>query len=169
MMKVLRASTLCALIVFASPVAAAQAPRLHARSLEALAPLPLPYDEQADAVADLAAALRRAKTENKLVLLDLGGNWCADCRVLAGVMEQPEMRPFLNARYEVVSVDVGAFNRNMNVPGRYGYKSLAGVPAVLIIDPRTDTVVNRKNIVALEDARSMTPQEIADWLARWAK
>jgi hypothetical protein len=57
----------------------------------------------------------------------------------------------------------------MNVPGRYGYKSLAGVPAVLIIDPRTDTVVNRKSIVALEDARSMTPQEIADWLARWAK
>jgi thiol-disulfide isomerase/thioredoxin len=156
-------------VAFATPVSAAPAPRLHARSLEALAPLPLPYNQSADADADLLAARQRAKTQNKLLLIDLGGNWCADCRVLAGVMDQPEMRPFLRVHYEVVSVDVGAFDRNMNIPAHYGYKSLAGVPAVLIVDPKTDAVINRKNIIALEDARSMTPQEIANWLARWTK
>jgi thiol-disulfide isomerase/thioredoxin len=168
-MKVFRRAAICALIALTVPASAAPAPRLHARSLEALIPLPLPYDEHADAAADLAAARQRAKSHNKLLLVDLGGNWCADCRILAGVMEQPEMRPFLQAHYETVSIDVGAFNRNMNIPAHYGYKSLRGVPAVLIIDPKTDALINRKDVIALEDARSMTPQEIANWLARWVK
>jgi thiol-disulfide isomerase/thioredoxin len=167
-MKILKL-TMCSCAAFATFVSAAPAPRLHARSLEALAPLPLPYNESADAAADLLDARQRAKAQNKLLLIDLGGNWCADCRVLAGVMDQAEMRPFLEAHYEVVSVDVGAFNRNMNIPAHYGYKSLAAVPAVLIVDPRTDVVINRKSIIALEDARSMTPQEIANWFARWTK
>jgi thiol-disulfide isomerase/thioredoxin len=158
-----------ALLSNANAAVAAQAPRLHVRTLEQLAPLPVPYDERADGVAALAAARARAKTGNKLLLIDFGGNWCADCRVLAGVMEQPEMRPFLKQHYEVVEIDVGAFNRNMDLPAHYGFKSLKGVPAVFIVNPRNDQLLNRQSIIALEDARSMTPQSIADWLARWVK
>src|SRR5690348_4124707 len=42
-----------------------------------------PYDEQANADQDISAALALAKTDNKYVLLDFGGNWCPDCIVLA--------------------------------------------------------------------------------------
>jgi hypothetical protein len=42
------------------------APRLHARNLEALAPLPAPYDASRKASADLSAAHTRAKAEHKL-------------------------------------------------------------------------------------------------------
>ena len=43
----------------------------------------------ADAV--VAAALARAKKSHKLVLLDLGGNWCPDCVVLPNLMLLPAM------------------------------------------------------------------------------
>lgn len=158
-----------AFILFATPATSEPAPRLYARTLEQLAPLPLPYDEDANAGAALVAARARAKAANKLLLIDFGGNWCADCRILSGVMEQPEMRPFLKRHYEVLDVDVGLFNRNMDLITHYGLRQVRGVPAVFIVDPNTDRLMNRKSVIALEDARSMTPQSIADWLARWTK
>ncbi len=51
-------------------------------------PLPFPYDESADAMAAVDAALARAEESGKRVLIDLGGNWCGWCRLLAGVMDE---------------------------------------------------------------------------------
>ncbi len=46
---------------------------------------------------------------------------------------------------------------------------LEGVPSVLVVDPRTDQLINQGRTAALADARSMTPQALADWLAGWTK
>jgi thiol:disulfide interchange protein len=127
-----------------------------------------PFDENANADAAVDAAFAMAKATHRRVMLDLGGNWCADCRILAGIMELPAMRRFLDAHYVVIMVDMGRFNRNLQVPARFGITNrLEGVPAVLIADPG-GTLLNRDHIFALADARSMTPQAIADWLAQWA-
>jgi thiol-disulfide isomerase/thioredoxin len=148
--------------------AAAPGPRVSIASINSLRqPLPFPYDEKADANKDVAAAKARAKAQGKRLIIDLGGNWCADCRILAGVMELPEVKAFLQRHYVVVSVDVGHFDRNEQIPAQYGVKSVKGVPALLIVDPRTNKLVNGDKLSALADARSMTPQALADWLALW--
>lgn len=159
------------LLLAAAPVLAQPtAPRVQAASFEQLRkPLPLPYAEGANADAAVAAAKARAMKGHKRLLIDLGGNWCLDCRLLAGTMELPEVRAFVRRHYEVVTVDVGRFDKNAQVPARYGITGrLAGVPAVLIVDPRTDRLVNKGHETALADARSLTPQALADWLAQWA-
>ena len=158
-------------LALAAPVAAAKAPHIPIASFEQLAkPLPLPYDEQANARAVVAAAKARAKARHKLLLIDLGGNWCLDCRLLAGTMDLPELHKFVAAKYEVAVVNVGRFDKNLDIPAHYGITDrLAGVPAVLIVDPRTDRLVNAGHITALADARSMSPQALADWLASWTK
>jgi thiol:disulfide interchange protein len=165
-MKILPA---LALLAAAAPALSAPPPHLHVQTIDALAPLPLPYDEQANASAAVAAARAKAKASHKLLLIDYGGNWCLDCRVLAGVMDQPEMQPFVRSHYVVVTVDSGRFDKNTEIPARYGFSKVGGVPAVFIVDPKTDRLVNRSSVVALADARSMTPQGIADWLTQWAK
>jgi thiol:disulfide interchange protein len=148
---------------------ASPAPRVSVSSINDLTVPDHPYDETANADRVVDAALARARHSHKLVLIDLGGNWCADCRILAGVMELPEMRSFLSAHYEIVSVDVGRFNKNLQIPARYGITTrLAGVPSVLVVTP-DGTLVDRDHISALADARSMTPQAIADWLAQWTR
>ena len=134
-------------------------------------PLPLPYDEAADAKtvdARVDAALAKAKATHKLVLIDLGGNWCPDCRILAAVMHLPEVQAFVDAHYVVVPVDIGRRNKNLQVAARFGMQKVAGVPSLLIID-RHGKVVDRGHIEALADARSMAPQALADWLAQWTK
>ncbi len=147
---------------------AAPAPRVSIASFDQLAqPLPFPYDVKADPKVQIAAAKARAKAMHKALLIDLGGNWCGDCRVLAGVMALPEVRGFVDKNYEVVAVDVGRMDKNLAVPAHYGVGRLEGVPALLIVDPRSDTLLNKGHIFALADARHMTPQALADWLASW--
>jgi hypothetical protein len=80
----------------------------------------------------------------------------------------PEVKRFVAAHYVVVVVDVGRFNRNLQIPARFGItERLEGVPAVLIGNP-DGTLVNAGHIAALADARSMSPQDIVNWLASWA-
>lgn len=163
------ALVLAALAALPLPAASATAPRLSIASLGELSVPDAPYDTKADADAAVDAAIARARKSGKLVLIDLGGNWCPDCRILAGLMELPEMRAFLKAHYELVSVDVGRFDRNLQIPARYGItRRLEGVPAVLIATPE-GKLLDAGHVAALADARHMTPQALADWLAQWAK
>jgi thiol-disulfide isomerase/thioredoxin len=158
-------------IAMASPAVAisAPAPKVAIRSLAQLAtPLPYPYDPTADGEAQLAAARGSAQAHGKLLLIDLGGNWCADCRILAAVMERPEVAAFLKAHYEVVSIDIGRLDKNMQIPARYGVTAVEGVPALLIVDARGH-LLNKGHVAALADARAMTPRALADWLAGWTR
>jgi len=147
----------------------APAPKVSIASFAQLAtPLPYPYDEHANANATVAAAKARARSRHKLLLIDLGGNWCGDGRVLAATMALGEVKAFVGAHYEVALVDVGRFDKNLQVPARYGIrKRLEGVPSLLIVDPRTDRLIDKGHVAALADARHMTPQALADWLAQW--
>jgi thiol-disulfide isomerase/thioredoxin len=158
-------------LLIATSAFAAPAPKVHIATLQELpVPLPYPYDEARNADADVAAAKAKAKASHKLLLIDLGGNWCGDCRVLAGVMDLPEVKRFVDKHYVEVSVDVGRFDRNLQIPAHYGItKRLEGVPSLLVVDPRTDKLLNAGRVSALADARSMTPQALADWLAQWTK
>ena len=164
--------TFAIIAILAAPAAAvaAPAPRLAVQSFDQLPkPLPLPYDDKADADGAVTAALARAKANGKLVVIDLGGNWCPDCRILAGTMALPSLSMFVRKHYELVMVDVGRFDRNLQIPGRYGIARPEGVPALLIIDPKTDRLLNPGKTSALSNARAMTPQALADWLASWTK
>jgi thiol:disulfide interchange protein len=152
-------------------LAAVPAAKVHIASFERLPqPLPLPYAEGADATAQVDRARAQAKARGKLLLIDLGGNWCLDCRLLAGTIELPEVRRWLARHYVLVTVDVGRFDTNLAIPARYGItERLTGVPSLLVVDPRSDRLLNRGRTAALADARSMTPQGLADYLAQWPR
>ncbi|MEI9890287.1 MAG: thioredoxin domain-containing protein [Caulobacteraceae bacterium] len=107
----------------------------------------------------MAKARAAAKARHKLLLIDLGGNWCPDCRVLAGTVELPEIKAFVDQHYEVVTVDVGRFNHNLQVPAKYGFNTrLKGVPTLLVVDPKTNKLLNPDDVFALSSAGSMSPQ-----------
>lgn len=164
------ALVLAAAMLPGAALAQQAAPRLKARTLAQLPiPLPAPYDVTRDAGKDIDAALARAKKSGKPLLIDLGANWCVDCRVLAGVLELPEMRSWLARNFELVQVDIGIFDRNLDLPRRFGGAPLEAVPAILVVDPRTGRLRNRDDILGLGDARFLQPQQMADWLARWAR
>jgi thiol-disulfide isomerase/thioredoxin len=167
----MRKSVGLALCLLAAPaVAGVPAPVPGIRTLAELPVVTMtPYDEKSDAKAAVAAAFARAQHSHKRVLIDLGGNWCPDCIILANFLKLPEMRDFMAAHYELVAVDVGRFDRNLDIPARFGFtRRLTGVPTVLIAEP-DGRLVNRGHVFAFTDARHMTPQGLADYLAHWAR
>jgi thiol:disulfide interchange protein len=126
-----------------------------------------PFDESSNADAAVDAAFAQARAEHKLVLINLGANWCADCRILAGVMALRDLKPFVESHYVVVDVDVGRLNRNLQIPRRFGLEARPeAVPCILIVDS-DGTLIDRDHVEALEDMRKLTPQAVADWLAQW--
>ena len=132
-------------------------------------PLPYPYQEKADANAaggggknagadPRKIAAHRSRRQLVSRLPDSG----------AGTLQQPELKAFIDSHYEVVTVDVGRFDKNLQIPAHYGLtQRLEGVPSLLIVDPRTDRLLDAGHVPALADARHMTPQALADWLAQW--
>ena len=166
---------LFAVALLTSPVAihgatAPTPPRLTTESFEGLRqPLPFPYAERADTDKQVAAARQRANREGKLLLLDLGANWCSSCRSLAGTLELPQMRRFVNDHFVVVVINVGRFDRNMHIPARYDVDQLPGLPALLIIDPRRDELINEGELSIFTHLPHPTPQAVGDWLAKWTK
>jgi thiol-disulfide isomerase/thioredoxin len=169
MIRRLAALVTTGLLAVAGSGSAAPAPHVSIASFAQLStPLPYPYDEAGNANAAVAAAKAQALAHHKLLIIDLGGNWCGDCRVLAGTMNLPELKAFDEAHYVQVAVDVGRFDKNLQIPAHYGItQRLEGVPSLLIVDPRTDRLLDAGHTAALADARHMTPQALADWLAQW--
>lgn len=131
-------------------------------------PLPQPYDASANADEQVSAAKARAAAKGKLLIIELGSNWCSDSRALAGVLELPQVKSFIAQHYEVVPVDVNRFDRNLQIPRRYGVTKLRGIPTPLIIDPKTDELLNDGHLFDLVNAGNMTPQAVVDWLAYWS-
>jgi thiol-disulfide isomerase/thioredoxin len=158
-----------ALAALAAPASAAPAPKL---GLATMAELPIVsmniYDEKANADQVVDAAMAKAKKDHKLLMIDLGGNWCPDCVVLHNLMLMPAMAKFMDTHYVVAMVDVGKFDRNPQIAARYGYKDkLVGVPTILVVDPATNKLVNPNDVFALKTAGHQTPQDLADYLAVW--
>src|ERR1035438_10527174 len=80
------------------------------------------YSETADPNADIAAALARAKSEHKRVLIDFGGDWCGDCQVLDIYFHQPPNDQLLENNFVLVHVWVGHIDTHLDVPERYGVR-----------------------------------------------
>ena len=159
---------LLAALLLAAPASAATLKSPIATMEQLPVVLMQPYDEHANADAAVAAAFDRAKKSHKRVLIDLGGNWCVDCVVLANFVEQPAVKKFVAVHYEWVAVDVGRFDRNLQIPARFGLtRRLTGVPTIIIATP-DGKQLNQNDVFVLSDARSMTPQSVADYLAKYA-
>ena len=157
-------SAACAVIVTLS------ASRVHAQNaagsvpparptIAPTAPLPdrpaMPYDESADPHRDLQTALANARKSGKRVLVVFGANWCPDCRVLDREFHAGgKTADLVRSRYEVVKVDVGHFDKNLDFAKLYGEPIKKGIPSVVVVTP-TNQVVYQTRAGELSDARGM--------------
>src|SRR5471032_109122 len=73
------------------------------------------YPSPDQAKSDLGAALSSASANHKRVILDFGGNWCTDCRVLDLYFHDSSNKPILEANYILVHVNIGRLNENLDI------------------------------------------------------
>jgi protein disulfide-isomerase len=124
---------------------------------------PMPYDEHADAAADVRQALSAAQAQHKQVLLVFGANWCPDCRELDKALHGSS-QSLIQGRFEVVKVDVGNFDKNLELASQYGDPIKKGIPAAVVLSADNHIEYSTKG-GELANARRMGEQGIYDFLS----
>jgi thioredoxin 1 len=125
------------------------------------------YPADADARAEIKAAEEKAATEHKRVLLVFGANWCFDCHVLDLAFQRPDLAPVVSSGYEVVHVDLGPDEKkNADLVKQFDVPLDKGIPALAVAESDGKLVVSQKN-GEFEDARSLTPEALLEFLNKW--
>ena len=145
---------------------------LSARGNLARLPQPLKldpalYPEGADAKQEIAEALEHASAAKKRVLLVFGANWCYDCDVLDAAFKHPLIEPLIRDNFEVVHVDIGEADKNLDLSAKYQIPLDKGIPAVAVLDASGKLLYSQRG-GEFEHARGMEPEGIISFLKKWA-
>ncbi len=124
------------------------------------------YPAPEQAKTDLAAALRAAPAMHKRILLDFGGNWCSDCKVLDYYFHQAENLPILEKDFLMVHVNIGEYDRNVAIAERYGIPLKIGVPALAVLDEHGKLLYSQKQ-GEFESMRRVDPSAVTRFLLQW--
>jgi thioredoxin 1 len=124
------------------------------------------YPADADAHAEIREAEEKAAAGHKRVLLVFGANWCYDCHVLDLAFHRSDFAPVM-ASYEVVHVDLGPDEmKNADLVKEFDVPLNKGIPVLAVIESDGKLVVSQKN-GEFEDARSLTPDVLLEFLNKW--
>lgn len=126
-----------------------------------------PYDEAADAKADIAATLVEAQRAKVPVIVVFGANWCGDCKMLDLAFKTGASAPLIADKFKVVKVNVGRFDRNVDVAESYGVPLKSGIPAVAILSTQ-GKVTYATRAGELADARKMGDDGVYEFFKKVA-
>ncbi len=124
------------------------------------------YSETADAKREIQDALTKATKEHKRVILDFGGNWCGDCHALDDYFHKEPNASLLKANFILVDINIGRWNKNLDLAKKYEVPLTKGVPALAVIDGSGHLVFSQKG-GEFESMRTMQSSSVTDFLNHW--
>ncbi|QBF82596.1 thioredoxin family protein [Shewanella maritima] len=116
-------------------------------------------------LADIDAAKQQAIESNKLLMLVMGAQWCHDSRGFIANLSSDEMQAIVAQRFVVELVDVAYFDDLHHVAQQYGYPAIFGTPTVLVIEPKTNKVLNYNSVSKWQSAHSVPQAEYVSYFA----
>jgi hypothetical protein len=119
-----------------------------------------------DAREEIQQALARAKKGHKNVLLVFGADWCYDCHVLDKAFHRGDISAVLTPSYEVVHVDIGEEDKNLDLAAHYQVPLNRGIPAIAVLDSQGNLLYSQRN-GEWERARALGPDDLLELLNRW--
>ncbi len=132
------------------------------------ATMPSPYNGTEISNAQLEKFISASLNQEKLPMVILGANWCADAQCLEAIMQLPSVAQFIAKHYEVIRVDLGEYDINMDLIKYLGMPSQEGIPRVFILDLQGEPI-NLETNDQWRSARQSYPQDIFDYFQSFIK
>jgi thiol:disulfide interchange protein len=151
-----------------TPATTAAATTPPVSGAEAAPEIAHPYDESADAAAQIEQNVAMGRADRKHVLLVFGANWCPWCRRLEHTLTQnAEIAAELARSYHVVHVDTGArgAGKNAAIAARYGEPTRLGLPVLVVLTP-DGLLKETQETGALEAGDRHDPAKVLEFLVR---
>lgn len=130
-------------------------------------PLPKVYEEGRDAMEQIESALEEARGTDRLVVCQVGGNWCPWClRFAKLITEDEEISQLIKENFVYIHVNTSKENKNVDAlkrlenPGRFGY------PALVVLD-REGRVIHIQNSAYLEEGKGYNRKKVLEFFQNW--
>jgi thiol-disulfide isomerase/thioredoxin len=127
-------------------------------------PDPNLYRADVNAQEEINNTIAAAGKQHKRVILVFGATWCGDCYALDYAFHQPRIEPLLNNNFKVVHVDVGRYDRNLDLAKKYRVDLEKGIPSLAVLTPQGGLLYSTAEF---ERARLMTEEDVISFLNQW--
>ena len=125
------------------------------------------YNPSIDAVIQIKDAVELAKTSNKHVLIQIGGNWCPWCIKLHQFIEEhAKVDSLINADYVYVLLNYSKENKNPQAMQTLDYPQRFGFPVLVILNGEGKRI-HTQNTLYIEEGKSYNKKEIINFLRAW--
>lgn len=144
-------------------------------SASAQTPLKKVYNDTIDPMAQIDNALEKAKSENKFVVCQVGGNWCPWCLRFADFIEKDSTISKLisdNFVYTHISYDprsskgTDKADKAKNMLKRLGNPARFGFPVLVILDAN-GTVIHIQDSGYLEEGKGYNKEKVIRFFSNW--
>ena len=130
-------------------------------------PLPLPYDGAIYSEIDVKKFMEATTSKSKQPIIIFGGNWCPDCRILDGSLQVPSIKKCMSEHFEIMHIDVGRYDKNMELMDYFGVAREKGVPRVIVFDKEMN-ILNSSSTKEWTTARERSLQDIFNYFQKLA-
>ncbi len=125
------------------------------------------YDTARNAMADIDTAIHLAGTNNKHVLIQVGGNWCKWCiRLHYFIQSHPQLDSIITSDYVLIRVNYSKENKPAEAMKRLGFPDRFGFPVMVILDNRGN-VLHIQDTYYLEQEDGYSEEKIKRFLLNW--
>lgn len=127
------------------------------------------YDEDRDPAEMLEQALEEARSTNRMVLAQVGGNWCPWCLRFAHLVRtNEEIAPQVKENFVYVHINVPKEKerRNYEVLKRLGNPGRFGYPALVVLNPEGQ-VLHIQNSSYLEQDKGYDTKKVQQFFQQW--
>lgn len=127
------------------------------------------YHPNANAAKDIAAAIKKAKAENKFVLIQGGGNWCKWCIEFARFAKaDAQIDSVINSSFVWYHLNYSKENENKVAFAKLGYPQRFGYPVFIILNEKGERI-HTQNSEYLEDGKSgYDKRKVQSFLENWS-
>lgn len=138
------------------------------RAAEEKAKLPKPYDATENVEAKIAELVKKAKAENKNIILQAGGNWCIWClRFNNFVQTTPELKEIVDANYLYYHLNYSPENKNEKVFAKYDNPGAKfGYPVFVVLD-QNGKMIHTQDSAVLEEGKGYSEEKVKAFFEKW--
>ena len=125
------------------------------------------FDPLKNPSEDLKTAIATAQTENKRIILDVGGEWCIWCRWMDEYfIKNPELAKLRDENFVWLKINMSEENENAEFLS--AYPKAEGYPHLYILEP-DGTFLHSQGTSVLEDGKkSYDLTKYTEFLKKWS-
>ena len=127
------------------------------------------YHPEADANSEVAAAVVKAKAENKHVVAMIGGNWCRWCRIFEKFrLNNAAVDSAMSRDFIFMHVNYSKENKNLELLKKFSFPQRFGFPVFVVLDAE-GKLLHTQNSSYLEDGEGYSAEKVVDFLHQWRR